>query len=569
MPAEGFVEWRERPTVTGNVPAREENKNMAELLIIFGVSALIIATLGLMHEANSRGHSPLFFLVPLASIGQVQSHWEYYRWWSLARVGAVLTSAVGIGLLVITGGLVGDYAVQPVSSQSGQVLRGEKKASSTAFVSSQEAALLVVKGQGKRLTGRLHGERFRYDRVALIDGVLTLSQGEGFLADLEVRVLLGWNPDDITERKTLIVGPSDESGPVVHLSWKPENKDYPESRIFEGGYRMELALAPLDTGQLSGSIVLVMPDSFKSYLSGNFTAHSNHLRYRNGEVDLYFDHEDTLAYVAEEFLETQFPEGALLQVEAKHATLHRAESEGQVVAVVELSNEEVQERKVWLEKTDVGWAVVPGSMGTRVMTAAKEGGMELATPNVQKSSETAPSTAPESVTLTFPELVAYVDQSVQLKTTSGRTLEGVLRKISGDRLWLIMGVGSGNVERSVGAAELKSITLSSGQQILLESTESKLPASTPQPAKVGSAPAKNVPELAGAQETIEPPSAERTEFEALVGKKVIIETNDGPKRTGVLQSVVDNKLTLSVPVGAGSMEYFYELHSIRHIEAAR
>ncbi len=55
---------------------------------------------------------------------------------------------------------------------------------------------------------------------------------------------------------------------MVHLSWKPENKDYPESRIFEGGYRMELALAPLDTGQLSGSLTLVMPDSFKSYLAG-------------------------------------------------------------------------------------------------------------------------------------------------------------------------------------------------------------------------------------------------------------------------------------------------------------
>ena len=215
---------------------------MAELLIIVGVSALIITTLGLMHEAGSRGHSSLFFLVPLVSLGQVQSHWEYYRWWALGRVAAVLTTAVGIGLFVVTGGsLAGDVSAQPVSSQSGQVLRGEKKASSTAFVSSEESALLVVAGQGKRLTGRLHGETFRYDRVALIDGVLTLSQGEGFLADLEVRVLLGWNPEDITERRTLIVGPSDEDGPVVHLSWKPENQDYPETRIFDGGYRMELA----------------------------------------------------------------------------------------------------------------------------------------------------------------------------------------------------------------------------------------------------------------------------------------------------------------------------------------
>ena len=538
---------------------------MAELLIIVGVSALIITTLGLMHEAGSRGHSSLFFLVPLVSLGQVQSHWEYYRWWALGRVAAVLTTAVGIGLFVVTGGsLAGDVSAQPVSSQSGQVLRGEKKASSTAFVSSEESALLVVAGQGKRLTGRLHGEIFRYDRVALIDGVLTLSQGEGFLADLEVRVLLGWNPEDITERRTLIVGPSDEDGPVVHLSWKPENQDYPETRIFDGGYRMELALAPLDTGQLSGSLVLVMPDSFKSYLTGDFTAHTNHLRYRNGQVDLYFDHEDTLAHVAEEFLRTQFPEGAVSTIEARHVTLRRTENSGQVMAVVELSNGAVQERTVRLEKSDVGWAVVAGSMETRVTTAAKEGGLELVTPSAEKPAEPERA-APEPITQTFPELVAYENQSVVLETTGGRTLEGVLRKVGGDRLWLVMNVGSGNVERSVGADELKFLTLSSGQKVVLTASEGD------QPEAVGVEPAEPAAAPSHTAETVpaEQTPAASSELKALVGKNVTIEANEGPRRTGILQAVADDHLTLSVPLGAGNMEYFYDIDSIRHIEAAR
>lgn len=535
---------------------------MAELLIIVGVSALIITTLGLMHEASSRGHSSLFFLVPLVSLGQVQSHWEYYRWWALGRVAAVLTTAVGIGLFVITGGsLAGDVSVQPVSGQSGQVLRGEKKASSTAFVSSEESALLVVARQGKRLTGRLHGETFRYDRVALIDGVLTLSQGEGFLADLEVRILLGWNPEDITERRTLIVGPSGEDGPVVHLSWKPENQDYPETRIFEGGYRMELALAPLDTGQLSGSLVLVMPDSFKSYLAGDFTAHTNHLRYRNGQVDLYFDHEDTLAHVAEEFLRTQFPEGAVHKVRARHVTLRRAENSGQVMAVVELRNGAVQERTVRLEKSDVGWAVVAGSMETRVTTAAQEGGLELVTPSIEKPAEPQ-SAAPEQITKTFPELVAYENQSVVLETTGGRALEGVLRKVDGDRLWLVMNVGSGNVERSVGADELQSLTLSSGQKVVLPA-----PGGDQSAADSPSTPS-HAAESAPAEAAEQAPAA-NSELKALVGKNVTIEANEGPSRTGILQTVADDHLTLSVPLGAGNMEYFYDIDSIRHIEAAR
>ena len=48
-----------------------------------------------------------------------------------------------------------------------------------------------------------------------------------------------------------------------------------------------------------------------------------------------------------------------------------------------------------------------------------------------------------------------------------------------------------------------------------------------------------------------------------------IETNEGPRRTGILQAVADDHLTLSVPLGAGNMEYFYDIDSIRHIEAAR
>ena len=63
--------------------------------------------------------------------------------------------------------------------------------------------------------------------------------------------------------------------------------------------------------------------------------------------------------------------------------------------------------------------------------------------------------------------------------------------------------------------------------------------------------------------------AASSELKALVGKNVTIEANEGPRRTGILQAVADDHLTLSVPLGAGNMEYFYDIDSIRHIEAAR
>ncbi len=92
---------------------------MAELLIIIGVSGFIISTLGLMNEAGSRGHSALFFLLPLASLGQVQQHWEEYRWWALGRVASLLTAAVGVALFLATG-------QSPLEQTPGKTWRGRR-----------------------------------------------------------------------------------------------------------------------------------------------------------------------------------------------------------------------------------------------------------------------------------------------------------------------------------------------------------------------------------------------------------------------------------------------------------
>lgn len=550
--------------------ARGENKKMAELLIIIGVSTIIVTTLGLMHEASHRDHSALFFMIPLASLGQVQQGWEHYRWWALARVAGVLCAAVGAALFVMAHSLnVAPSAA--LSGQSGQVQRGEQMATTTAFVSSEEAALAVVAGQGGGLSGRIHGRQFHYERVALIDGVLTASQGEGFLPDLEVRVLIGWKPEDITERKNLLVTPSEANPPVVHVSWKPDDKDFPETQIFTGGYRMELALAPLDDGQLSGSLVLVVPDSYKSYLSGDFTAYTNHLRYRNGAVDLHFDHEDTLAYVARQYLLTQFPEGALESVTPRQVVLRRTESSGQVTAQVLLTNGAEEERSVRLEKSDVGWSVEPGSMATRVISEPKQGGMTLTTPGQQQQMDAKPKLEP--ITMSFPELVGFVGRGVVLEMNSGRKIDGILRKVSVSRLWIEINVGSGAVERSFPEDELQSLVLGNGQKVIVQSAASagsgEAQSSQQQSAPPVSSDSRN--DNAESPATFSGGSKDPRveEYRALIGQSVTVTADEGQARTGVLQTVETDHITLSVPLGSGNMEYFYDLNSIRSIEASR
>lgn len=527
---------------------------MAELLIIIGMSGVILCTLGLMQEASGRGQSALFFLIPLASLPQVQQNWGRYRWWALARVASLFFLAVGSALLWMNLA-PGEMHANDGVSRSGQVLRGDKTARSTQFVSSQQAALLAIKGQGKPLAGRLHGHSFKASRVALINGALTLSQGDSFLPPLEVKILLGWDPQAITERREILIDPSDPSGPVVHLSWKPKGRDYPETRIFQEGYRLDLALAPLDNNQLSGSLTLVMPDTHKSYFVGDFTAHTNNLRYDNGQVDLRYDHEDTLAFVTQTYLRTQFPKGALQTITVRNVQMRRAKGRGQVVAHVELTNGALEERQVVLQKSQVGWSVKPGSMETRVVTPPREGSMELVDWAAGKAVQPPPEPEPDR-RLSFAELGPYQGRQVSLETHSGRQLDGVIRKIAIDRLWLAMNVGSGTVERTVSRQDLASVTLSDGQTMILVDKEAQQ--------------AKKPQTEASADTEVESEAAAQPANEAqlhpLQGKQVTVTAEDGQSRTGVLQSVEQDHITLSVPMGAGTMEYFYDLKSIRNIE---
>ena len=175
-------------------------------------------------------------MMPLAGWRQVQEHWDAYGALALLRVLGVVCLVSGLGLFYV------QHQVLAPASQ-GQVLHGAKDATASAFVRSPEAALLMVQGDGQPLSGRLHGQGLDGPRVTLINGVLSVQQGEGFLPDLSVSVLLGWEADDIEERRTLLIDPLESDGPPVHLSWTPDGRSYPETRIFHDGYRLELALA--------------------------------------------------------------------------------------------------------------------------------------------------------------------------------------------------------------------------------------------------------------------------------------------------------------------------------------
>jgi small nuclear ribonucleoprotein (snRNP)-like protein len=514
---------------------------MAEWLVVAGISIVIMTTLGLIRQAGFRGHGAVFFLLPLAGLRQVREHWETYGRLALLRVlGWVCILA---GLALIQSGRL------PISRVVvGQTLSGAMSTSPSAFVGSQQAALLMVRGEGQPLSGRIHGHDLRQPRVSLINGVLSISQGDGFLAGLSVSIMLDWPEEWITERRALLINPIDDSGPDIHLSWRPEGHSYPETRIFHNGYRLDLVLAPLDHHQLTGTLQLLLPDRRQSYLVGNFTAYTNHLRFLNGKVNLSFDHPDTLGYVAEQYLHTQYAVGEIAALEIENVNLRRIEREGEVQARVTLRDGTVERQRMTLEKSSVGWSVTPGSLHTEVRGGAAA--TAPATPPAATTQHTRPTPSPARPGR-LSDLASYVNRIVTVTETGGQQTRGRLARVSGDRLWLEIRIGSGSADLQLDASQIAELMLDDGTRLRFAPNRAVVPASTP-----------TVPPAEAGPDSHPP-------FQALVGRRVTVTLADGGGRTGILRTVAEDHVALAVPMGAGSVEYLFDLDDIASVTAVR
>ena len=452
---------------------------------------------------------------------------------------------VGAGLIYVQ-----HERLEPINAVPGQVLRGAKTPAATTFVRSPEAALLMVQGDGKPLSGLIHGQTLLNPvRVTLINGVLSIHQGEAFLPDLSVSILLGWRPEDIQERRTLLITPAESGGPPVHVSWKPEGRSYPETRIFNEGYRLELALAPLGDQQFTGALQLVLPDTLRSYLVGDFTVQTNHLRYRNGKVDLFFDHPDTLGYVAREYLHTQFPAGAVASIRIENVNLRRASREGEVQARVALRDGTVERRRLQLEENSVGWAVTPGSMETRVLAA---GAAETADSGVLGASAPRASLSP-AVTVRlhrFTDLASYLGQQVTVTERDGSASSGTLTRVNEQRLWLEMTMGSGRAEINLREDSVRELMLADGTRLVLDTAGGGETAAAPAPDRAS-------------------PDEDGAPYQGLIGGPVTVTLESGERHRGTLVDVDKRRVTLAVAMGSGKVEYFYDLGDVASIEDAQ
>lgn len=542
---------------------------MAGTLLIIGITLFLVGTLMLVQDANSRGRNALVVMLPFVGIPYVR------HYWSEVWQGVVLR-VVGGALVVF--GLVIWVAQNPqwlrldFRSDTVPVLSGSVEPGVTPMIDAGLVVRLGLTGrQGSDLSGRLFGERFSYDRARLIGGVLSIQQGESFMPEREVRVLIGLDANMLTKREDIFVRPSDEAAPEIHVSYTPEGATLPETRIYKQGYSMELQLAPLDKNQLKGYMQLILPGVEPDYLVGDFIVLSNNLIYRNGRVDLTHDDPDTLEYVGAQYVAAQYPASLIQRVEYRDTRMRLSRNSGSTVARIYLKNGRIEDKFLEFERADIGWALRPGGVNTEVVT---EGGAGLVAEQGNKAEQV--KTAPVTRLVSFPELVELVGKRITLKLKNGDQYLGDVLDVRRDLMSMQRQVGSGVVEFRVSEKEIALITLQSGERLTLVAGPDSTTAETAEPAAAAvDAPEKAAP--VASQQPAQPesadtstpaPAAKEGDYTALVGKTVTLTTRDGKSRTGVLMAVSANEIKLGVRLGSGVLEYFYGPDDIASIKEA-
>ncbi|PTS86327.1 MFS transporter [Pseudomonas sp. HMWF032] len=257
---------------------------MDALLILGGLLLILAGLVWLVMRAfaTSLLWGWASFLPPLALLYALR-HWRSAR-------PALALSGMGIIPLVVGLTLLASHDAQRLEA----IL-------SLAWLKPQTPAPAEL---AINLRGELHGRPFMPQQAELIDGVLSLREGQDFFAQSELVIRL---PKADKGPVRVDVLPADEGIlPEVEISWLLPEQELPEARRLSRGYTLHLDLQPLSPNKLVGDFHLVLPPQFKTTLSGKLELFSNGLRYRDGQVDRQFDSVDTLTHVVEDYLERRF-----------------------------------------------------------------------------------------------------------------------------------------------------------------------------------------------------------------------------------------------------------------------
>jgi len=271
-----------------------------------------------------------------------------------------------------------------------------------------------------QLHGQLNGEPFAPQEGELIDGVLSLREGQDFFARRELSIRgLPVGADGLR----LDVLPDDPGQlPEIELSWLLPDQDLPEARQLKGGYTLHLDLRPEEPNHLVGEFHLVLPAQFQTTLTGKVELFRNGLRYQQGKLDRTVDSRDTLSYLITDYLQRRF---ATRDVQLAPLPLHDVTTGSLALDVQARVAGQEQRLPVRLNKhPQLGWRIDDDRFPELSRKDDSAPSAAAAKPVVSPP-PAQPDARPE---LTLARLIAeparYVNQSMRLFSEKGSAVQG-------------------------------------------------------------------------------------------------------------------------------------------------
>ncbi|AHY43273.1 MFS transporter [Stutzerimonas decontaminans] len=303
---------------------------MEALLILGGLLLILAGFIWLISQAFATSLLwGLGSLLPPLTLAFVFSHWRVAR-------KALILSCLGVIPLIV--------GLSLLASRDAERLE--------AIFSLRWLPTQVQPDLAMGVRGKLNGREFTPQQGEVINGVLTLREGQGFFARQEVTIRL---PQRFEGALRVDVLPDDVGAlPEVEIAWLSPDQELPETRRLDRGYTLHLDLQPVAPNKLRGDFHLVLPPQFETSLTGVVELYSDRLRYQNGQVDRRHDSRDTIAFVIEDYLQRRHASREVILESMPSFTLPADELELEVQAKV---RGEQQTFTLRLGKSEQGWQV--------------------------------------------------------------------------------------------------------------------------------------------------------------------------------------------------------------------
>ena len=299
--------------------------------------------------------------------------------------------------------------------------------------------------------GRYLGHDYRFSQVVFADGMLRFKQ-----LDVEepVEFAIDLHAYDVGERGSLLLDltPASTAFPLVHVMQYNPHSALPHVSSFERGFWLELILDRVSDDRYQGQVVLKIPDGRKGFLAGGFNASTKDLIWEFGEVQRSYDSNDTIEYVAGQYLVNNLG-SSLLNVVDYNDTFFQTnleESTAYTQVTVSMVDGSIHDIDIDMFKNDNQWVVE--------RTPVRELVGALQTIRQAPPAAIAPKPVLQQLETYGPDdLDVLVGRKVALLTYDGKTREGTVGSVDRYNVSLVTLLGGGEVALMVKRREVKEV----------------------------------------------------------------------------------------------------------------